>query len=302
VKKTLAFAAAYMLLAGSLVWATGPFISGASVSAAVQMSSALPTAPLPEAPTFAYETIIPGYWLSSGRGVTVDDQGSAYGFASWYLDHQHLDILIYKLDAEGNVVWKLPIVGDELQHDWVTDITLDSKGDVWVTGATDSDSFPTTPDALYPTHIHFRDAFLMKLSPDDGTILYSTFLGGDYTDESNSIFINDADEIYLVGTTGSTDFPTTEDAYQSEPSAPLYVYTDVFIMKLSPAGDEILYSTYFGGYKDDWADDVALDREGNIVFAGQTTADDFPLVNPIQSDPNSIFISKLSADGRRRRR
>jgi hypothetical protein len=141
------------------------------------------------------------------------------------------------------------------------------------------------------------DAFVMKLDAEDGTILYSTFLGGDYTERGHGIAFNEAGEIYLVGSTGSTDFPTTPDAYQSQPSAPLYLYTDVFITKLSPTGDEILYSTYFGGFKDDEAQHLALDEDGNIIFAGTTTADDFPLVNPIQSTPDGIFAAKMSADG-----
>jgi hypothetical protein len=137
----------------------------------------------------------------------------------------------------------------------------------------------------------------MKLSAQDGSILYSTYLGGDYTDEGHGITLNDSGEIYVVGSTGSTDFPTTEDAYQGHPSAPFYIYTDAFITKLSAAGDEILYSTYFGGFEDDAARKVALDKGGNIVFAGETDAGDFPLVNPIISTPQDIFISKLSADG-----
>jgi hypothetical protein len=204
---------------------------------------------------------------------------------------------VIKLDAEGTPLWTIPIVGDELEHDYATDITLDSANNVWITGWTSSDDFPTTPDAIYPTHIHFRDAFVMKMDSEDGTILYSTYLGGDYTDQGQSIFLNDSGEVYVVGSTGSTDFPTTPDAYQGKPSAPLYIYTDAFITKLSADGSTILYSTYFGGYKDDEAENVALDEAGNIVFAGQTNAVDFPLVNPIQTDPNNMFVSKLSADG-----
>jgi hypothetical protein len=248
-------------------------------------------------PSLVYETTIPGYYLSRGRDIAVDPNGNAYVIASWYENQANLDILVFKLDPDGNPVWTVPIVGDELEHDYASGIALDSQNNVWVTGWTDSDAFPTTPDALYPTHIHFRDAFLLKLDPDDGDILYGTYLGGDYTDDAEAILINSADEIYLVGTTGSTDFPTTPDAYQDEPSAPLYLYTDVFITRLSPDGTTILYSTYFGAFEDDMTRDAALDGQGNILFAGRTTAMEFPLVNPIQSTPNEIFVSKLSADG-----
>jgi hypothetical protein len=70
-----------------------------------------------ETPPFDYETAIPDYWLSHGHGVTVDAGGNAFVIASWYQDHQHLDILVAKLNDKGDVLWTLPIVGDELHHD-----------------------------------------------------------------------------------------------------------------------------------------------------------------------------------------
>jgi hypothetical protein len=254
------------------------------------------SAALAAGPTFAYETAIPGYYLGSGHDMVVDTEGNAYVIASYYQDEQHLDILIFKLDPEGNVAWRLPIVGDPSEHDYAEDITLDSQENVWITGWTSSESFPLV-NAIDDSLTGFLEAFIMKLDPQDGTILYSTFLGGDYTERGNGIAIDDSGEIYVVGSTGSTDFPTTEDAFQDHPSAPLYIYEDAFITKLSPDGQEILYSTYFGGFKDDYGLNIALDNQGNIVFSGQTNSDDFPLADPIQSDPDRIFVSKLSADG-----
>ncbi len=269
----------YLMLAGMLILAFG-------------LTSSLEA----QDPVLEYETVIPGYYLSSGDCIVADESGNAYGIASYYEDMQHVDILVFKLDAGGTLQWSLPIVGDDLEHDIATDITLDPDGNVWVTGRTGSESFPIV-GGLDDTLTGFTDAFVMKLDPIDGSILYSTYLGGDYVDYGYAITTNDAGEVIVVGSTISTDFPTTPDAYQGEPSAPLYVYSDVFITKFSASGDAILYSTYFGGYQDDMPEGVALDEQGNIVFAGRTDADDFPLMNPIQSDPNSMFVSKLSADG-----
>jgi hypothetical protein len=245
---------------------------------------------------FAYETAIPGYYLGSGHDMVVDTDGNAYVLASYYQDQQHLDILIFKLDPEGGLVWTLPIVGDPSEHDYAEDITLDSQQDVWITGWTSSESFPLV-NAIDDSLTGFLEAFVMKLDHQDGTILYSTFLGGDYTERGNGIVLDDSGDIYVVGSTGSTDFPTTEDAFQDHPSAPLYIYEDAFITKLSPDGQEILYSTYFGGFKDDYGLNIGLDSQGNIVLSGQTNSDDFPLMNPIESDPDRIFVSKLSGDG-----
>lgn len=90
--------------------------------------------------TLAYETAIAGYYLGSGNDMVVDTDGNAYVIASYCQDQQHLDILIFKLDPEGSVVWTLPIVGDPYEHDYAEDITLDSSENVWITGWTASGS------------------------------------------------------------------------------------------------------------------------------------------------------------------
>ena len=247
-----------------------------------------------EEPTFIYETTVTGYYLASGHGMASDPEGNAYFIGKTYEDHVHLDIVVIKLDPEGTPLWTRYIIGSG--HDWASDITLDSDNDVYITGWTDSEDFPIV-NGLDQTLTGFREAFVMKLSTQDGSIQFSTFLGGDYTDEGHGIALNEAGEIYITGSTGSTDFPTTADAYQSGPSAPLYIYTDAFITKFSATGDSILYSTYFGGFEDDQAVALALDDNGEIVIAGHTGASDFPLVNPIQSVPEDLFVSRLSSDG-----
>lgn len=245
-------------------------------------------------PGFLYETTIDGYYLASGRALTVDDGGSAYLVARYIGDHNENNFLIAKLDPEGTVVWTTEVEG--YNHDVAGDAVLDGNGRLLVTGWTDSEDFPVTPDAMDATLTGFRDVFLMMLSTTDGSILYSTLMGGDYADEGHGLALNEAGEIYIVGTTGSTDFPTV-DAYQSEPSAPLYIYTDAFVTKLSPNAKSILYSTYFGGFGDDTGAGIGLDAAGNIIIAGGTLSDDFPLVSPVSSTPDDIYVAKLSGDG-----
>jgi hypothetical protein len=264
-----------------------------SILTAVVASVGLAAAASADQPTFVYQTTVTGYYLASGRDMAVDAGGNAYVVARTIGGGN--DILVVKLDPEGDVLWETPINGSS--HDVAGDIELDDANDVYIAGWTDSrGDFPVV-GGLDPMVTKFRDAFVMKLSGADGSIIFSTLFGGDYTDQGEALALTDAGEIIIVGSTGSTDFPTTPDAYQDHPSAPLYVYTDVFIMKLTAAADSILYSTYFGGFEDDQAKYVELDPAGNIVISGTTTDDAFPLVNPIISDPQEIFVSKLSADG-----
>lgn len=246
-----------------------------------------------ENPDVLYETFLPGYYIPHAHDIVVDDAGNSYLIGSAYEDHHTLDVMVIKLDPFGNEVWTYYYAGGG--HSFATGIALDSSGHPWVTGWTDDSGFPL----VNPIDAQFnaREIFLMRFDPADGSVLYSTYIGGDYTDTAEAIVINDQDEIYLGGTSGSTDFPTTPDAWQTEPSAPLYIYQDAVIVKLSPSGDEILYATYFGGFEDDWVTSIALDGQDNILLAGYTNSDDVPLANAIDTAPNDIFISKLSADG-----
>ncbi len=250
-----------------------------------------------ESPDFAYETTIDGYNLASGRDVAVDADGNAYAVASHYIDGMHLDILVIKLGPDGETLWTVTIQGND--HDYAGGIAVGDPGGVYLTGWTDSNDFPTTPDALYPEQVHFRDAFLTELSAADGSILYSTYLGGDYTDEGHGIALNADGEIYLVGTTGSTDFPTV-NPIQAEINSWPYAFTDAFITKLSTDGRTILYSTYFGGSRDERKMAIALDQDDSIIITGSTDSQDFPMEKAIQSalaGGEDIFVARISSDG-----
>jgi FlgD Ig-like domain/Beta-propeller repeat len=247
-----------------------------------------------EQPAVDYEALIGGFLLPRGTEVTIDDQSNAYAIGSYYENQVDLDIIVTRVGPDGDIAWTNFIVGDN--HDFATDIAVDAEGNIWVTGWTTSSDFPVTSDAFDPVMTHSA-AFLMQLSSETGTIIYCTLLGGDHTDRANGLAINDDGEILIVGYTKSTDFPTTADAYQPEPNAPLYIYKDIFISKFSGDGKSLLYSTHFGGYNNDEAIDVSFDSAGNIVVAGSTESGDFPVVNALQSEPHDIFISKFNAAG-----
>lgn len=251
-------------------------------------------AALAEQPTVLYETILSGdYYIPHAYDIVADAAGNAYFIGTAYENHTSLDVLVAKLDPDGNEVWTYYYAHSG--HSLATGIALDSAGYPWVTGWTDDPSFPLVNPI--DSQFNAREMFVMKFDPADGSILYSTFIGGDYTDTGEAIVINDQDEIIIGGTSGSTDFPTTPDAWQPEPSFPLYFFQDGVIVKLSPSGDQILYASYFGGQEDDWIDTIDLDAQGNFIVAGRTDAADFPLAQAIDTTPNDLFISKLSADG-----
>jgi hypothetical protein len=258
------------------------------------MGLGLTGAPFANTVDLDFETTITGFTSPYDREVAVDAQGNAYVISSAYDDGMHVDVLVVKLDPSGTQIWSRYIVGND--HDNPTDVALDASGDVYVVGWTMSDDFPLS-GGLGQTLTGDRDAFVMKLDSGDGSILLSTLLGGDSTEEAHAIAIDASGNLWVAGATRSTDFPTTVDAWQDAPNDPLGTYSDAFLTRLTPDADAVLYSTYFGGSQGDAIRDLALDSAGNTVFVGTTGSDDFPLVAPVDTVPNDLFVAKLSADG-----
>ena len=100
-----------------------------------------------------------------------------------------------------------------------TGLALTPAGNVWVTGGTSSQSFPTTPDAFQGfyhaggTFEGSSDAFLTELNATGSAILYSTYLGGIQTDYGTDVGLDLAGNVYVAGETMSADFPTTANAF-----------------------------------------------------------------------------------------
>ena len=110
---------------------------------------------------------------------------------------------------------------------------------------------------------------MTKLSADGSSLIYSTYLGGQYADRALAVAVNAAGEAYVVGSTGSDDFPLM-NPYDSTRGAAV----DGFVAKLNATGTGIVYSTYFGGGTwNEAVNDVAIDAAGSAYVTGYTDAD-----------------------------
>ncbi|MBN1444653.1 MAG: SBBP repeat-containing protein [Candidatus Omnitrophica bacterium] len=104
-------------------------------------------------------------------------------------------------------------------------------------------------------------------------LLASTFIGGSYSDYATTIAIDSNDNIFVAGNTASEDFPTTQGAYETEYKGGA---NDVFISKFNNDLTQLLASTFIGGDSNDTINFMVIDKENNILFAGQTSSEDFP--------------------------
>jgi hypothetical protein len=173
-------------------------------------------------------------------------------------------------------------------------IAVDSAGNAYVVGETNSTDFPTK-DPLQVANAGGGDAFVAKLNPEGSALVYSTYLGGTGGDFGSGIAVDGAGNAYIVGGTSSTDFPTKNPLQAANAGG-----TDTFVAKLNAAGSALVYSTYLGSSGDEDGRGIAVDSAGNAYVTGVTSSTDFPTKNPLQpanGGGRDVFVAKLNAAG-----
>jgi len=178
-------------------------------------------------------------------------------------------------------------------------ITLDSAGNIYVTGSTTSTNFPTVGPA-YSSNKGLTDIFVTKISSTGTSIIYSTYIGGSGIDRASNIAVDSTGNAYVVGRVGntSTDFPTTAGALASTYRGGDF---DGVVVKLNAAGNALVYSTFLGGEENDSTEGVAVDTAGVAYVTGGTKSNGFPAtVNAYQGQragDTDAFLAKLNAAG-----
>ena len=207
-------------------------------------------------------------------------------------------------------------LGGNVWGESAADIAVDAQGNAYILGSVPSPSdFPVSPTAVQTTQRGGTDVFVTKLNAAGSDILYSTFLGGQFTDSPSAIAVDAEGHAYVTGTTLSPDFPTTQFAFMpADPDYFLNEYgdnADVFVAKLSGDGSELVYSTYLGSKNQgmtpggiatgpDSAGGIAVDSDGAAWVTGRASCFTFPTtVDALQRrcSASNGFVSKFSPDG-----
>ena len=254
-----------------------------------------------------YLTYIGGSGNDAGMGITVDSSGNAYvtgmttsmdfptttgAFSTQSTGTQ--EAFIAKFGAGGAVQYSTYLGGGS---DAGFGIAVDATGAVYVAGQTGSMAFPTTPGTVQPTYKGgLSDCFVSKLSAAGNSLLYSTYLGGAGLDLCAGIAIDESSDVYVTGTTYSTNFPLHR-ALQSD----LKGSANAFVAEINPTGSALLYSTYLGGSVLDNGNAIAVDSFGSAYIAGSTSSPDFPTTagaaQTVLAGLYNAFVSKLTPGG-----
>lgn len=253
-------------------------------------------------PILKYSTFFGGQTEDYGNAITIDKNGDMYitGSSFDFLSGPHdktfpttpgayqtsnqgaADPFISKIRPNGNGTADLlysTIIGGS-GGDIGEDIAVDEEGNIYITGWTRYQDFPTTNGAYQTSGSYYTYyAFVVKMAPNgNGTadILYSTLIGSTaYNGGGCGIDVDINGNIYITGNTDGVDWHTTNGAYQ--PS--IQGGCDAFVAEIAPNGNgaaDLLYSTYIGGTDNDIGKEIVVDSSGKVFIAGNTNSTDFP--------------------------
>jgi hypothetical protein len=191
--------------------------------------------------------------------------------------------------------------------DTIRDVVFGADGSVYLTGATDSADFPTTPGAWDRTLNGNFDVVVTKLDAS-GRLVWSTYLGGPNYDRAYAIEVDDRGGVYVAGRAGA-GYPTTSGVLQPRFGGDVnagraYGKQDGFVTKLSADGSGLEWSTYFGSDDGEVIRDLDVDGSGRVVLAVTAVGRRHPHITPGVFQPELAggtdhVVAKLSSDARR---
>jgi hypothetical protein len=248
----------------------------------------------PTGSALVYSTYVGGSGQDDGNGIAVDSSGNAYitGYTistnfpttpgafqtacgSCYFENGTWigTAFVTEISPTGSALAYSTYLGGSGANNGIG-IAVESSGNAYVSGSTNSSDFPTTPGAFQTTFEGSYKAFVTKINATGSALIYSTYLGGSSYDGGSGIAVDGEGNSYVTGYTESTDFPVTPGAFQTTFKGS----ADAFVTKFNPSGSALVYSTYIGGSGDlNFGSSIAVDGTGKAYVTGQTTSTNFPI-------------------------
>ena len=253
----------------------------------------------------AFSTFLGGWGFDHAGGIALDSTNNIYiagGTTSTNfpvlgaiqaVNGGGQDAFLTKINAAGSAIVYSTYLGgtggDAQNPEEANAVAVDSSGNAYIAGTTNSTNFPVTAGAFQASFSAVQDAFAAKVNPAGNALVYSSYLGGSAFNWANGIVVLASGVAYVAGYTSSFDFPVVVPVQAS--FGGLY---DAFISVFNVAGNSLSFSTFYGGSGSDEANAIAVDASGNMYFGGQTNSLNLPLLNPIQAT-NAGFALPWSA-------
>jgi hypothetical protein len=260
-----------------------------------------------------YAGYIGGMNSDTGYGIAVEGAGIAYVAGRTDSSEGTFPVnygpgLIYNGGGDAFVA-RVMVDGRDLEYagyiggdgvDAALSVAFDAAGCAYVTGLTASKEtiFPVKPkDGRLATYKGGVDAFVAKVTPSGGGLVYAGYIGGSSSDSGHGIAVDLAGQAYV---TGSTD--STEASFPVKGCPDLMTYkgkTDAFVAKVRADGSRLVYAGYIGGSESDIGLGIAVDRAGNAYVTGHTLSSEasFPVKaghDPTYNGDLDVFLAKVS--------
>jgi len=302
-------------IAGSTASVDFPVVNALQPTLPENRLAAFVTKLAPDGSALLYSTYLGGTQQGAGaRDIAVDSLGAAY-VTGWTNSADFplvnplpgtgggIDTFVSKLAPDGMSLIYSTFLGGS-GSDWGLGIAIDASGAAYVTGNTDSGDFPTM-NAVKPQSDGGVDAFVVKIAPEGGAMIYGTYLGGQGHDSGYGIAVDTAGAAHVTGRTESADFPTM-NAIQPA----LRGRVDAFVSLLSPNGEALVYSTYLGGSAEEGARyrflgfptsmAITVDLTGATYVTSWTRSKDFPTTTSLfarcRGGDSDAFVVKITDD------
>ena len=271
-----------------------------------------------------YSTYVGGSLSDYGTGIAVDSTGdiylSGYTYSTNFPTQSALqgtlaggsDIFITEFyPGSSTLLFSTYLGGSSIDRAW--GMTMDSGGNIYLAGDTESPNFPVTANAYQSKLAGTDNAFVTKLAPGASALVFSTVFGGGQTDQATALALDAADDVYITGFTQSANFPLL-DPFQNVlgisgagncgstnlVNVPVVLCSDAFIVKFAPTGIPV-FSSFLGGSGTDTGQAITVDSSGAIYVAGGTASPNFPatagayqwLYEGVDAS-NNAFLTKIS--------
>lgn len=204
--------------------------------------------------------------LTNNSWDSYYDRANPYSEGFFIILNQENSSIIYSTFIGGN------------EGDYIQTACLDSNSDILISGYSYSNDFPVENVTFFNQEITNSDAyiFLLKFNKSSYANVFSFISGGTSHDYPKDISVTSNENILICGETESIDFPTTINSYQSINNGE----RDIFIMIIDKNGKNVLFSSLFGGSKNDSVESSYI-SESFLYLTGQTDSQDFPYTSEL---------------------
>jgi hypothetical protein len=226
---------------------------------------------------------------SSGNAYVTGDTGNGFPTTPGALNQggggdfgNQFNVFLAKVSPTGGLVYSAVLGAADPQNGGggpigASAITIDAEGDAYIAGQAGT-LWPISSNAYLKQiagSMPYATPFVVEVAPDAKSLLYSTYLDYAYVVTGISVLSNH--NVFVTGNYPGPNYPATANAYQQNSGT-----SGAFLTELSSDGSSLVYSTTIGD-STYHINGLALDPDGDIWLAAQTSNSQFPLVNPIQA-------------------